>query len=198
MVARRPHDCPTHPSVGHALAPPGPWTWPFPSGCRAPRGLGRPNQETLAACRGACPGARCLMPGPGGPASDPAERPDREAVLGECPSPVDTPSPSLALRRSGRWHARCLALARPDHGHGRVPELKESDPRGWLLAWRPGGSAAAAGGGWRVHDGASLPEVPAWPSKLVQAVLGQRRVDLDLVVVVGSVGRPGRPGGRPR
>ena len=31
-----------------------------------------------------------------------------------------------------------------------------------------------------------LPEVGAWRSKLAQAVLGQRRVDLDLVVVVGG------------
>ena len=61
-----------------------------------------------------------------------------------------------------------------------------------MLAWRPGGSAAAAGVAGRVHDGASLPEVPAWPSKLAQAVLGQRRVDLDLVVVVGSVGSGAR------
>ena len=30
-----------------------------------------------------------------------------------------------------------------------------------------------------------LPEVGAWPSKLAQAVLGQRRVDLDSVVVGG-------------
>jgi hypothetical protein len=34
-----------------------------------------------------------------------------------------------------------------------------------------------------------LPEVGAWRSKLAQAVLGQRRVDLDLVVVPGR--RPG-------
>ena len=31
-----------------------------------------------------------------------------------------------------------------------------------------------------------LPEVGAWPSRLAQTVLGQRRVDLDLVVVVGG------------
>jgi hypothetical protein len=38
----------------------------------------------------------------------------------------------------------------------------------------------------RVHTARGLPEVGAWHSKLAQAVLGQRRVDLDLVVVVGG------------
>jgi hypothetical protein len=34
-----------------------------------------------------------------------------------------------------------------------------------------------------------LPEVGAWPSKLAQAVLGQRTIDLDLVVVGGGGNR---------
>jgi hypothetical protein len=46
------------------LAPPVPWAWPFPSGVE-PWGLGRSNQETLAACGGPAPGPRCLVPGPG-------------------------------------------------------------------------------------------------------------------------------------
>ena len=48
---------------------------------------------------------------------------------------------------------------------------------GWPgSAWSPAMSMTAR----------RLPEVGAWPSKLAQAVLGQRRVDLDLVVVVGG------------
>jgi len=39
-----------------------------------------------------------------------------------------------------------------------------------------------------------LPEVGAWRSKLAQAVLGQRRVDLDLVVVEMVSTGPGRLG----
>ena len=42
-----------------------------------------------------------------------------------------------------------------------------------------------------------LPEVGAWRSKLAQAVLGQRRVDLDLVVVVRGGWQGARPTGWP-
>jgi hypothetical protein len=74
----------------------------------------------------------------------------------------------------------------------------------------PTGSEVAACGGGRqpyawdsrvgvvaphVHDGASSAEVGAWRSKLAQAVLGQRRVDLDLVVVRGGLHWT-RPAGR--
>ena len=45
-----------------------------------------PTWKPWQLAAGGCPGARCLVPGPG-PASGPAERPDGEAVLGECPSP---------------------------------------------------------------------------------------------------------------
>jgi hypothetical protein len=47
---------------------------------------------------------------------------------------------------------------------------------GWPgAAWSPAVSTTARG----------LPEVGAWPSRLAQVVLGQRRVGFDLVVVVG-------------
>jgi hypothetical protein len=48
---------------------------------------------------------------------------------------------------------------------------------GWPgSAWSPAVSMTAR----------RLPEVGAWPSRLAQAVLGQRRVGFDLVVVVGG------------
>jgi hypothetical protein len=46
-----------------------------------------------------------------------------------------------------------------------------------------------------------LPEVGAWPSRLAQAVLGQRRVGFDLVVVLGggwAVGQVDRVADRER
>jgi hypothetical protein len=60
---------------------------------------------------------------------------------------------------------------------------------GWPgSAWSPAMSMTAR----------RLPEVGAWRSKLAQAVLGQRRVDVDLVVVVGGgwqwASRPGEAG----
>jgi hypothetical protein len=60
-------------------------------------------------------------------------------------------------------------------------------PHGWMA-----GVGVVARG---VHDGASSAEGGAWPSRLGQAVLGQRRVGFGLVVVVGggwAVGQVGR------
>jgi hypothetical protein len=51
-------------------------------------------------------------------------------------------------------------------------------PHGW--GWLGVGVVAR-----RVHDGASSARGWSLASKLAQAVLGQRRVDLDLIVVVG-------------
>jgi hypothetical protein len=140
------------------------------SRCReSPWGLGRSNQETLAACGGPAPG----------PASGPAERPDREA------SPRGVPSPGW-LRPAHPWPCDTRVagtlgawpLGRPDHGHGRVPKLKERDPRGWLLAWRPGGSAAAAGVAGAAPPGVCPAGLGNQPAQQVQQTQdGQERTD---------------------
>jgi hypothetical protein len=51
-----------------------------------------------------------------------------------------------------------------------------------------GAGSRAAGGAWSaaVSTTARLPEVGVWRLRLVQAVLGERRVSFDLVVVVSG------------
>ena len=59
----------------------------------------------------------------------------------------------------------------------------------WPVARQPYGLGMGRGSAWSLAMSMTarrLPEVGAWPSKLAQAVLGRRRVDLDLVVVVGG------------
>jgi hypothetical protein len=70
------------------------------SRCReSPWGLGRSNQETLAACGGPAPGPLRVLPnGLIG-----------RLVLGECPPRVGYALPIPGLGHSGRWHARRLA-----------------------------------------------------------------------------------------
>ena len=108
---------------------------------------------------------------------------ERSVVHGVCPSD------RCPVRASERPGVHCPASASsvrcPCVAASAVSNAKEVAGVAWAgsrMAGWPGAGVVAC----RVHDGASSAEVRAWPSKLAQAVLGQRRVDLDLVVVVGG------------
>ena len=83
----------------------------------SPWGLGRSNQETLAASGEAYPGARCLVPGPGARFESCRTASWGEAVLGSALPGLVMPCPSLAFARVagtlGAWllQARTMAMA---------------------------------------------------------------------------------------
>jgi len=86
---------------------------------------------------------------------------------------VHCPASSVRRPVSVRCGVRCVQR---EWGRGRGVGRQ---PHGWDgpgSAWSPAVSTTAR----------RLPEVGAWPSKLAQAVLGQRTIDLDLVVVGGG------------
>ena len=100
--------------------------------------------------------------------------------------------------RCGRLSVRVSSVRRPAAARCPCAPASAVSDRNEVAGC--GGGPAAARLGWpgsawspaMSMTARRLPEVGAWRSKLAQAVLGQRRVDLDVVVAVaGWAGRPG-------
>jgi hypothetical protein len=159
--------------------------WPArrPSGCLVVRGHntgGRLSVRSLGMAAKEGPDAGCgvvtvsaFVSGIRCPVSGASVRCPTGACPGDrCPVRASE-RPGVQCPASGVCASRCPTGSEvAGCGGGRQPY-----GLGWPgSAWSPAMSMTAG----------RLPEVGAWRSKLAQAVLGQRRVDLDLVVVVGG------------
>ena len=182
----------------------------------SPWGLGPSQPGNPGSFRGPAPGPRCLVPAPG-PASGPAERPDGEAVLGECPPrvgyapahpwPCDTrvagPLGAWLLRAGPRpWPRSRAQGTRARVGCRPGARADQRRRRGWLGRRRlacvpPAWGTSPRSRYSRPRMGRSAPTVAAeTPAGWLPGRITGPVVVVAAPVVVGPVvGRPGR--GRP-